>query len=73
MNEPNTARTGTTFIYGSVVIAICAGVGFIAAYQMQGDVNHPKEVTGDPSKRLGTGDGQSNNPATIDTIDKPTP
>jgi hypothetical protein len=71
MDELNTARTRSTVLFGSVLVVLLVTVGFFALYQMQDDFNQPKQVQSDPTKKIGTGDGQSKNPATIDAIDKP--
>ena len=71
MDEFNTSRTRRAVLYGSMVVILFVAVGFFAVYQMPGSLNHPSEVQGDPTKRLGTGDSVSKNPATIDAIDKP--
>ncbi len=72
MQELDTKRSRTGVLYASMVIVAVGMVGFAAAYYMRENLNGPQEVVGDPSKRLGKGDGKSENPIVINKLDTPT-
>ncbi|MET0409535.1 MAG: hypothetical protein ABW006_14335 [Hyphomicrobium sp.] len=71
MQELNTKHSRKVIFYGSALIVALAGIGVVTAYNMNDDLAGPKEVVGDPSKRIGKGDAKSENPVVIDSIDKP--
>jgi hypothetical protein len=71
MSELNTPRTRTKVFYASVIVTLIAAVGVVVAYNGSHDWMVPKQVVGDPSSRIGTGDAPSNNPVTIAPLDKP--
>ncbi len=55
----------------SIIVVAVAGLGLAAAYFGNGSNNEPQATVYDPTKKIGTGDGPSQNPATIPSIDKP--
>jgi hypothetical protein len=72
MQEPDIKRSRTSVLYASIVIVAVGMIGFVAAYYMQENLNAPQEVVGDPSKRIGKGDGKSENPIVINKLDTTT-
>ena len=71
MAELNTKHSRSGVLYASIIVVVVSVIGFAAAYHLRGDLMEQQEVHGDPSKRIGKGDGKSQNPIVIDKIDTP--
>lgn len=72
MQELDTKRSRTGVLYASMIVVVLGAIGFAAAYSLQDGLNEPQRVVGDPSKRIGKGDGKSENPMVLGKVDKQT-